>query len=187
MLRDYYLCVLIPLGAYCRVDGIKIIEARKGSGMTEKWKPIEGFEGLYSVSNMGRVRSEDREVRNRYGPYTKRGAVLSASSISGSAFISLSREGRQKGFTVAPLVAKAFMPGYVPGANVQHFDGDGMNNQVSNLYQGSRSGSPQMLHGSSGKAREDYAASCRALGIPAREYERFYQYCLHTYPHMSRY
>jgi hypothetical protein len=154
--------------------------------MSEKWKPIEGYEGLYSVSSLGRVRSEDREVRNRYGPYVRRGAVLSVASNAGCAFVTLSRDGRQKGFTVAPLVAKAFMPDYVPGANVQHFDGDGMNNRVSNLYQGSRSSSPQVLHGSLGKARDDYAAACRALGIPAREYERFYQYCLHTYPHMSR-
>jgi hypothetical protein len=33
----------------------------------EIWKDIEGFEGLYQVSNMGRVRSLDREDRNGRG------------------------------------------------------------------------------------------------------------------------
>ena len=30
--------------------------------MSESWKPVEGFEGLYEVSNMGRVRSLDRDI-----------------------------------------------------------------------------------------------------------------------------
>lgn len=36
--------------------------------MEELWKPIEGYEGLYEVSNLGRVRSLDRVVyRSSYG------------------------------------------------------------------------------------------------------------------------
>ena len=35
--------------------------------MTEEWRPVLGWEGLYEVSDQGRVRSVDRIVRNRPG------------------------------------------------------------------------------------------------------------------------
>ena len=34
--------------------------------MEEVWKPIEGYDGLYEVSNLGRVRSLDRVVQRPY-------------------------------------------------------------------------------------------------------------------------
>jgi hypothetical protein len=42
----------------------------------EEWKPIAGTCGLYEVSNLGRIRSLDREVAHRYGRQTKRGKIL---------------------------------------------------------------------------------------------------------------
>ena len=47
--------------------------------MTEEiWKPIEGYEGLYEVSNTGRVRSLDRYVKSGYEAYRlHKGKVLS--------------------------------------------------------------------------------------------------------------
>jgi hypothetical protein len=45
----------------------------------EIWKDIEGFEGYYQVSNMGRVKSLEREVWNGRGYYTKREKILSQS------------------------------------------------------------------------------------------------------------
>ena len=42
----------------------------------EEWKPIVGAEGFYEVSNLGRIRSLDREVAHRFGRQVKRGKVL---------------------------------------------------------------------------------------------------------------
>ena len=42
--------------------------------MQEEWRPVVGFEGIYEVSNLGKVRSLDRYVTqvNRWGGYTKK-------------------------------------------------------------------------------------------------------------------
>lgn len=45
---------------------------RKMSNTQEIWKDINGYEGIYQVSNKGRVRSLDRKVWN----YTKKGRIL---------------------------------------------------------------------------------------------------------------
>jgi hypothetical protein len=42
----------------------------------EEWRDIEGYEGLYQVSNFGRVRSLDRTVWNHNGYARKKGVVL---------------------------------------------------------------------------------------------------------------
>ena len=34
---------------------------------TEQWRPVPGYEGLYSVSDQGRVRSETLEIGGRNG------------------------------------------------------------------------------------------------------------------------
>lgn len=39
--------------------------------MNETWKDLEGFEGIYQISNLGSVRSLDREIT-----YTIKGKVL---------------------------------------------------------------------------------------------------------------
>ena len=38
--------------------------------MLEEWKPVIGYEGLYEVSSLGRVRSLDRYYKNRHGGRT---------------------------------------------------------------------------------------------------------------------
>lgn len=37
----------------------------------EIWKDIQGYEGLYQVSTLGRVRSLDRLIKSRYGNFRK--------------------------------------------------------------------------------------------------------------------
>lgn len=46
--------------------------------MEEVWKPIEGYEGLYEVSNLGRVRSLDRVVYRSYKGHPQMGVRLMA-------------------------------------------------------------------------------------------------------------
>src|SRR5690625_5079628 len=101
---------------------------------SEVWKPIEGYEGLYQVSNFGRVKSNDRKVWNGRGYYNKSGRILKNSlTTTGYWKVELYKNGERKSWRVHRLVAKAFIP-RVRGKNmINHKDGDPLNNHVSNL------------------------------------------------------
>jgi hypothetical protein len=80
----------------------------------EIWKPIEGFERLYEVSNLGRVRSLDRLVHqvNRWGPMASlyRGRVLISSVASnGYLQVTLSKGGASHQRHPHSLMARAFL------------------------------------------------------------------------------
>ena len=99
--------------------------------MIEEWRSIEGYEGLYEVSNTGRVRSLDRyDNRN----YFRKGKVLSPGKDTvGYLFVILTCNGKRKAINVHRLVAKAFIenPDNLPQVN--HKDEDKTNNNVDNL------------------------------------------------------
>lgn len=97
---------------------------------TEVWKDIEGFEGLYQVSNLGRVKSLDHE--DMRGHHVK-GKVLAGRPNKGYLGVALYRDGNAKGYPVHRLVAKAFLdnPSNLPEVN--HKDEDKTNNATSNL------------------------------------------------------
>lgn len=115
--------------------------------MREIWHPAPGFEGLYEVSSLGRVRSLPREVPsdNRWGvPGVRRykGQVLSPTpNEKGYLSLRLCRGGSTEKVRVYVhrLVARAFIPN--PGAlpQVLHWDDDPANNQVTNLRWGNQS------------------------------------------------
>ena len=44
--------------------------------MEEIWKDVVGFEDYYQVSNLGNVRSKDREVNTWHGVILKKGRIL---------------------------------------------------------------------------------------------------------------
>lgn len=105
----------------------------------EKWRPVSGYEGLYSVSNLGRVRSEDRAVAGKGG--AKRwikGRVLVPGIYAGSRpHVNLYENGRGKSHYVCRLVAEAFLPP-LPGPDfaVVYKNGDPNDNRASNLKWG---------------------------------------------------
>ena len=108
--------------------------------MEEIWKDIEGYEGLYQVSNLGRVRSLDRYVTRPHPKtgvpmqYFQRGRVIiQAAQKSGYLFVNLKDKPRKKIANVHRLVAKAFVPGYFKGADVNHKDCNRQNNRADNL------------------------------------------------------
>lgn len=104
------------------------------------WQDVEGYEGLYQVSNEGQVRSLDRVVtqqnRTGYAPLTRvyKGRLLkSRADCDGYFYLSLCKDGKQVTKRVHHLVAKAFCSGYFEGACVNHKDGDKQNNHYTNL------------------------------------------------------
>ena len=117
------------------------------------WKPIPGWEGLYEVSDHGDVRSVDR--------YDNAGRRLSGKLLSqglrpdGKRNVALCRDGRCKSHLVHRLVIIAFVGPAPDGTECCHRDDDGSNNQLVNLYWGSRSDN---LHDSV-RNRRHYQAS----------------------------
>lgn len=102
--------------------------------MEEVWKDIEGYEGLYQVSNMGRVRSLDREVKHIYGKQLKKGKILVlCNNRKGYKHVNLCKCGKINTHEVHRLVAKAFIPNPEKLRCINHRDENPENNRVDNL------------------------------------------------------
>ena len=104
--------------------------------MSEIWKDIPDFEGLYQVSNMGRVRSVDRVVTFKDGGMRKlKGKVLkSYLNNVGYELLKLSNDGRGNTKTVHRLVLETFKPHVnMNDLQVNHIDGNKSNNHLTNL------------------------------------------------------
>ena len=91
----------------------------------EKWKPIFGYNGLYEVSDLGRVRSiysgEWRVMRPAKNP-------------NGYLFVNLKRDGRQKNFYIHRLVAQAFIENdNIFNTEINHINECKSDNRASNL------------------------------------------------------
>lgn len=112
----------------------------------ERWLPIAGFEGLYEVSDFGRVRSLDRIVESRNHPRQQqrllRGRLLRQTTNKPTASryirkqVKLHNGGDLSTFNVARLVAQAFVPNPFNHPFVLHLDDDATNNRAANLEWG---------------------------------------------------
>lgn len=104
--------------------------------MEEIWKDIFNYEGFYQVSNLGRVRGLDRYVYNPSGKCKMKvkGRLLKLHiDTSGYKKITLKRDGFAKNKRVHRLVAETFLDNPNDLKQVNHIDGDKLNNAVSNL------------------------------------------------------
>lgn len=102
----------------------------------EVWKPIEGFEGIYEISNCGNVRSLDRcfSYDSNYGRHNYYGTILKKSlKRNGYHQVNLYYKGHVKHIAVHRLVANAFIPNPNNLPYVNHKDENKTNNHVDNL------------------------------------------------------
>ena len=90
----------------------------------EYWKPVVGYEGLYEVSNWGRVKSL------KFG---KEKILKPSKNKKGYLHVVLCKENILKNFLVHRLVAEAFIPNPNNYKEVNHKDEDKSNNIVTNL------------------------------------------------------
>ena len=93
----------------------------------EIFKDIKGYEGLYKVSNLGRVKSLK---------WNKEKILKGAFDYQGYRFVSLNKDRVQKTSKIHPMVAEAFLGHKRDGTLkivVDHIDGDNKNNKLSNL------------------------------------------------------
>ena len=104
--------------------------------MQEIWKDIEGYEGLYQVSNKGRVKSLSRLVVRVGKPnYITKEKILKCSELKGTGYpvVSLGSNNNFKSMLVHRLVAQAFIPNPDNLPCVNHKDETRNNNDVRNL------------------------------------------------------
>lgn len=113
----------------------------------EIWKDIKGYEGYYQISNKGNVKSLSRQWigKTKLGedkvnttkerilkPYVEKGK---RSNIKDSLYTSLRKDDKNKKIYIHRLVASHFIPNPNPHLNIEvnHIDGNRMNNSVENL------------------------------------------------------
>lgn len=104
----------------------------------ETWRDIIGFESLYQVSNLGRVRSHDRVVpypRGQRGIAVKKGKILSPKTTQTGYYevVLIDETGSRHSKRVHRLVAEAFISNPFNLPYINHIDEDKKNNIVSNL------------------------------------------------------
>ena len=90
--------------------------------MKEIWKDIKGYEGIYQVSNFGRIKSS----------YTKR-ILKGGKNKAGYLLVGLYKQGVLSRKSIHRLVAEAFIPNPDNKPEVNHIDENKTNNMVSNL------------------------------------------------------
>lgn len=97
--------------------------------MEEIWKDIEGYKGLYQVSNFGRVKSLN------YKGSGKEGIMKPQKNQFEYLFVVLYKDGKRKNFKLHRLVASAFVKNDNPTdkTEINHLDENKENNHVSNL------------------------------------------------------
>lgn len=99
--------------------------------MIEIWLPVKGYEGLYEVSDLGRVKSlEKTKGKNKMTCPEK--IKNPRDNTYGYLFLTLSKNSDKKNIYVHRLVADAFI-GDITGKEINHKDGDKHNNTPSNL------------------------------------------------------
>lgn len=105
--------------------------------MREIFKDIEGYEGKYQISNLGRVKSLARIAKS--GPNNSATQYLPEKILkvdvirSGYEQVSFWKDGKKKNHLVHRLVAKAFIPNHQNLTDVNHIDECKTNNSASNL------------------------------------------------------
>lgn len=104
--------------------------------MIEEWRSLEGWEGFYEVSNLGRIKSLPRIVycgNFNSKHHLKERIMKQAYNNTGRAIINLNAEKRKITLQVSRLVAKAFIENPNGYPELNHIDGDYTNNRIDNL------------------------------------------------------
>jgi hypothetical protein len=104
--------------------------------MEEIFKDIPNYEGMYQISNLGRIKSIDRKVKSRNSYRISKGKILKPSLDGfGYPIVSLSKNNIKKTKKIHILVCESFLNHFSCGFDIviDHIDSNKQNNNLSNL------------------------------------------------------
>lgn len=99
----------------------------------EVWKDVKGYENLYEVSNLGRVKSKDRFTTGNRNRKLKGKILIQCKNNLGYCIVYLCKDGKPKTTRVHRIVAGAFIENPTNKPYINHKDGNPQNNNVDNL------------------------------------------------------
>lgn len=92
--------------------------------MTEEWRWVDGYEGVYEISNQGRLRKYKRSGESK---------IVKTFICAGYECVGLIYKGKKRHTRIHNLVAEAFISPKKNGFQVHHIDGNKSNNVLSNI------------------------------------------------------
>lgn len=93
--------------------------------MSEQWKDVVDYEGIYQISNKGNFRRNPSNPRKaKYPKHLNR---------LGYEYVSISSKYKKANKSIHQLVAAAFIPNFRYGMHINHIDGNKANNCLENL------------------------------------------------------
>ena len=101
----------------------------------EKWKDIKGYEGMYLISDLGRVMSISREKVAGFNLYRKETIIL-RTYVDTYGYYSITltdKKGNRKNHKIHRLIAEAFLENEYNKPCINHIDGNKKNNNIDNL------------------------------------------------------
>lgn len=145
---------------------------------SEVWKDVNGYSGIYQISDNGRVKSIGRIKKfSKYNPNVTLHEKIMVTHLDsgGYPYISLLKDGVRKRHRIHKLVASHFIDNYQSGIDVNHIDGVKTNNNISNLENISRSGNIKHAYSMGLRKRgiklsqnDVYAIKHKIHGVPQR-------------------
>lgn len=118
------------------------MEVKEITVMIDEWRPVKGFEGIYEISNVGRVKSLERKTRikrmirgkiQEFTFITPEKILKQGVRPDGYFDVPLTKAGVTKVYCIHRLVAEAFLENSKNLPCVNHKDCNIKNNDVNNL------------------------------------------------------
>lgn len=135
----------------------------------EEWKPVAGWEGIYSVSNMGRIKSHARRVERGIRPMNLKDRIMKpGKERHGHEFVYLQLDKHKERKRIHRLVIETFEGPIPEGMHVCHNDGNPANNKLSNLRVDTASGNAydKNIHGTDHNRNKTHCPKGHELNFP---------------------
>lgn len=130
----------------------------------EIWKDVKGYEGLYQVSNFGRIRSflKTGHFKDKFldTPEIRTPGI----AHTGYMCIVLVKDGKRHTYDLHRLIAETFIPNPENKRTVNHIDGNKLNNKVDNLEWTTDSENQLHAHRNGLKPKNSKAVRCIETG-----------------------